>query len=51
MSHGRLEHSGGVDEVLTADNIARVYGVEARIECDESGVSVTPRGRIGDHHP
>jgi len=51
LSHGRLECSGSVSDVLTAENIARVYGVEARIECDGEGVSVTPTGRIGDHHP
>lgn len=51
LSHGKLVCAGSVGEVLTADNIAGVYGVEARIECDESGVSVTPYGRIGDHHP
>ena len=51
LSHGRLECSGSVGEVLTADNIARVYGVDSRIDCNEKGVSVTPLGRVSDHHP
>ena len=51
LRHGGLECAGAVDEVLTADNIARVYGVDARIGRDDGGVSVTPRGRLGDHHP
>ncbi len=51
LSHGRLDCDGPVGEVLTRDNIARVYGVDSRIECDESGVSVTPLSRIGDGHP
>lgn len=51
LNHGRLECSGSVSEVLTADNIARVYGVDSQIECDDRGVSVTPLTRISDHHP
>ncbi|MCP4389386.1 MAG: ATP-binding cassette domain-containing protein [Gammaproteobacteria bacterium] len=51
LSHGKLESSGGVTEVLTTDNIARVYGVDSQIECNEKGVSVTPLQRISDHHP
>ncbi|MDH3389468.1 MAG: ABC transporter ATP-binding protein, partial [Gammaproteobacteria bacterium] len=51
LSHGRLDCSGAVGAVLTGDNIARVYGVDSRIECSAQGVSVTPLTRISDHHP
>ncbi len=51
LSHGRLECCGSVGEVLTGENIARVYGVDSQIECSEKGVSVTPLNRIGEHHP
>ena len=51
LSHGELVCSGSVEAVLTADNIARVYGVDSRIECNEKGVGVTPLSRISDHHP
>ena len=51
LSHGNLDCSGRVDEVLTSDNIARVFGVDSQIECNEKGVSVIPLTRITDHHP
>ena len=51
LSHGKLECCGAVTEVLTVDNIARVYGVDSQIESNAKGVSVTPLKRIGDHHP
>ncbi len=51
LNHGRLDCAGSVAEVLTMENLARVYGVSSRIECDASGVSVTPLGRVSDHHP
>jgi iron complex transport system ATP-binding protein len=51
LSHGKLDCSGGVDQVLNKDNIARVYGVDSQIECSEKGVSVTPLSRVSDHHP
>lgn len=51
LSHGRLDCSGDVTEVMTRANIARVYGVDSHIECDEKGVSVVPLQRISDHHP
>jgi len=51
LSHGKLDCGGPVNEVLTRDNIARVYGVDSRIECDAAGVSVTPIERLGEHHP
>ena len=51
LSHGGLECSGSVDRVLNKENIARVYGVDSQIECNEKGVSVTPLTRVSDHHP
>ena len=51
LNHGRLHCAGPVNEVLTADNIAEVYGVEARIDRDVRGVSVTSLSRLSDHHP
>lgn len=51
LSHGDLDCSGRVDQVLTSDNIARVYGVDSQIECNEKTVSVTPLTRVSDHHP
>ncbi|MFZ9038863.1 MAG: ATP-binding cassette domain-containing protein, partial [Gammaproteobacteria bacterium] len=51
LSHGELDSSGGVAEVLTRANIARVYGVDSQIECNEQGASVVPLQRISDHHP
>ena len=44
LNHGRLHCSGPVVEVLTPENIARVYGVDSR-------VSVTPVARVSDQHP
>ena len=51
LSHGELDCQGGVSEVLTAENIARVYGVDSLIQCGDAGVSVTPIQRVLDHHP
>ena len=51
LNHGQLHSAGRVDEVLSADNIAEVYGVEARIDCDERGVSISALARVSDHHP
>lgn len=51
LSHGNLNNSGSVSEVLTADNIARVYGVDSQVQCNDKAVSVTPLRRISDHHP
>lgn len=51
LSHGKLDCCGSVTEVLTGENITRVYGVDSQIECNEKGVSVTPLNRISEHHP
>ena len=51
LSHGRLHCCGGASEVLTRENIAEVYGVDSRVDCDAGGVSVTSLSRLGDHHP
>ncbi|MEE8364824.1 MAG: ABC transporter ATP-binding protein [Gammaproteobacteria bacterium] len=51
LNHGELYCSGSTIEVLSAENIATVYGVKSRIDFDEEGISVTPISRLGDHHP
>lgn len=51
LNHGELFCSGSTTEVLNAENIASVYGVKSRIDCDGDGVNVTPISRLGDHHP
>ncbi len=51
INHGELFGSGTPDEIMTADNIAEVYGVKSKIVCDVEGVSVTPISRLGEHHP
>jgi len=51
LSHGKLDCSGSVGEVLTRENIARVYGVDSHIEYNEKGVSVTSLARVSEHHP
>lgn len=51
LNHGKLDCSGSVNEVLTRENIARVYGVDSHIECNEQGVSVTSLSRVSEHHP
>ncbi len=51
LSHGRLDAAGAVAEVLTPATIARVYGVDSRVELGDDGISVTPLARIGDRHP
>lgn len=51
INHGELYGSGTPNEIMTAENIAEVYGVKTRIACDLDGVSVTPISRLGDHHP
>ena len=51
LNHGRLHCSGAVNEVLTRENIAEVYGVDARIDSDAQGLSVRSIARLLDHHP
>lgn len=51
INHGELYASGTPDEIMTAENIAEVYGVKTKISCDAEGVSVTPISRLGEHHP
>lgn len=51
LNHGKLDCSGSVSDVLTRENIARVYGVDSHIECSEKGVSVTSLSRVSEHHP
>ncbi|MCP4492012.1 MAG: ABC transporter ATP-binding protein [Gammaproteobacteria bacterium] len=51
INHGELYESGAPDKIMTAENIAKVYGVETKIVHDAEGVSVMPVSRLEDHHP
>ena len=51
LNHGKLDCCGSVSEVLTRENIARVYGVDSHIEHNDNGVSVTSIARVSEHHP
>lgn len=51
INHGELHGVGTPNEILTAENIAGVYGVKTRISSDADGVNVIPVSRLGDHHP
>ncbi len=51
INHGKLYASGAPDKIMTAENIAAVYGVKTKIIQDTDGVSVIPVSRLGDHHP
>ena len=51
LNHGKLHCSGNVDEVLTRENIAQVYGVDSLVKISENEVSVISLSRIGEHHP
>ena len=51
INHGELHCAGSPTEIMTAENIAEVYGVKTRITGDAEGVSVISVSRLGDHHP
>ncbi len=51
LNHGELYCCGNTADVLSAENVATVYGVKSRIDFDKEGISVTPISRLGDHHP
>ena len=51
LNHGELYCSGTPNEVMTAENIARVYGIKTKIDSNADGVNVTPVSRLSDHHP
>jgi ABC-type cobalamin/Fe3+-siderophores transport system ATPase subunit len=51
LNHGELYCHGTPQQVLTDDNIARVYSVKSVVSCSDSGVSVIPVSRLKNHHP
>jgi len=51
LNHGKLHCSGSVEEVLTKENIAQVYGVHSLVKISEKEVTVISLSRIGEHHP
>ena len=55
MCEGRIVADGSPEAVLSAETLAAVYGIEARIGCDGGILSVVPCGlapgfRPGEHH-
>jgi iron complex transport system ATP-binding protein len=47
VADGRVVAEGRPESVLTAERLAAVYGIEARIENDADGFSVTPLRLVG----
>ncbi len=47
LREGAVAVAGTPDEVMTAEWLARVYGVTARIERDEGGLILAPTGLVG----
>jgi ABC-type cobalamin/Fe3+-siderophores transport system ATPase subunit len=46
MHQGKLVAEGTPVNVLTAENLARVYGISAHVDCREDGVVIIPIKRI-----
>jgi ABC-type cobalamin/Fe3+-siderophores transport system ATPase subunit len=46
IHHGRILASGTPLQVLTPDNLEKVYGINAYIDCREEGVVIIPRSRV-----
>ncbi|RZA07518.1 MAG: ABC transporter ATP-binding protein [Moraxellaceae bacterium] len=46
MNHGKLIAEGEPVAVLTPENLAKVYGVSAHVDCREDGVVIIPIKRI-----
>ncbi len=46
LNHGQLVATGSPADVLTNDNLRKVYGIEAYIDCREEGVVIIPRKRF-----
>ncbi|MET0357129.1 MAG: ABC transporter ATP-binding protein [Cellvibrio sp.] len=42
MHHGRLVAEGSPINVLTPENLAKVYGISAHVDCREDGVVIIP---------
>ncbi len=46
MHHGKLVAEGEPVKVLTPENLARVYGISAHIDCRDDGVVIIPVKRV-----
>lgn len=46
LNHGAMIADGEPIAVLTTENLARVYGITAHVDCREEGVVIIPRQRI-----
>jgi iron complex transport system ATP-binding protein len=46
MNHGKLVAEGDPVKVLTPDNLAQVYGINAHVDCREDGVVIIPVKRV-----
>jgi iron complex transport system ATP-binding protein len=49
MAKGRVVADGPPSQVMTAENLAAVYGIQARIEQQDEGLLVIPAGLAGAH--
>jgi len=48
MNHGKLIAEGEPIKVLTPENLARVYGISAHVDCRDDGVVIIPIKRIAN---
>ncbi|RYY75069.1 MAG: ABC transporter ATP-binding protein [Gammaproteobacteria bacterium] len=46
MNHGQLVAEGDPVKVLTPENLARVYGINAYVDCRDDGVVIIPIKRV-----
>lgn len=46
MHHGQVVAEGSPVSVLTQENLAKVYGIDAYVDCREEGVVIIPRQRV-----
>ncbi|GGY74600.1 ABC transporter [Cellvibrio zantedeschiae] len=46
MHHGKLVAEGEPVKVLTPENLAKVYGVTAHVDCRDDGVVIIPTNRV-----
>lgn len=46
LNHGSMVAQGEPITVLTTENLAKVYGITAHVDCREEGVVIIPRQRI-----
>lgn len=46
LQHGKIVADGQPSDVLTTENLVRVYGISAYVECRDDGVVIIPRRRV-----